>query len=82
MTAQTYAQSQLETTDGKRASWFKDNARARRVTVEMTRGENGDYYVHSAKANYKVGGKTQKVGINNRFFSDFSHYHSLIILSG
>ena len=69
MTAQTYAQSQLETTDGKRASWFKDNARARRVTVEMTRAENGDYYVHSAKANYKIGGKTQKVGINNRFFS-------------
>ena len=69
MTAQTYAQSQLETTDGKRASWFKDNARERRVTVEMTRSENGDYYVHSAKANYKVGGKTQKVGINNRFFS-------------
>ena len=69
MTAQTYAQSQLETTDGKRASWFKDNARARRVTVEMTRAENGDYYVHSAKANYKIGGKTQKFGINNRFFS-------------
>ena len=43
MTAHTYAQSQLETTDGKRASWFKDNARARRVTVEMTRAENGDY---------------------------------------
>jgi hypothetical protein len=69
MTAKTYAQSQLETTDGKRASWFKDNARERRLTVEMTRQPNGEYYVHSAKANYKVGGKSQKVGVNNRLFS-------------
>ena len=69
MTAKTYAQSQLETTDGKRASWFKDNARSRRVTVEMTRAPNGDYYVNSAKANYSVGGKTVKVGLNNRFLS-------------
>ena len=69
MTAKTYAQSQLETTDGKRASWFKDNARSRRVTVEMTRAPNGDYYVNSAKANYNVGGKTVKVGLNNRQFS-------------
>jgi len=67
MTAKTYAQSQLETTDGKRASWFRDGARSRRVTVEMTREPNGDYYIHSAKANYNVGGKTQKVGLNNRF---------------
>ena len=69
MTAQTYAQSQLETTDGKRASWFKDNARERRVTVEMTRSENGNYYVHSAKANYSVGSKKAQVGINNRLLS-------------
>jgi len=69
MTAKTYAQSQLETTDGKRASWFKDNARERRLTVEMTRQPNGEYYVHSAKANYKVGDKSQKVGVNNRLFS-------------
>ena len=69
MTAKTYAQSQLETTDGKRASWFKDNARARRVTVEMSRAPTGDYYVNSAKANYNVGGKTVKVGLNNRFLS-------------
>ena len=67
MTAKTYAQSQLETTDGKRASWFRDGARSRRVTVEMTREPNGSYYIHSAKANYNVGGKTQKVGLNNRF---------------
>ena len=67
MTAKTYAQSQLETTDGKRASWFKDNARARRLTVEMTREPNGDYYIHSAKANYNVGGTKQAVGLNNRF---------------
>ena len=66
MTAKTYAQSQLETTDGKRASWFKDNARSRRVTVEMTRSPNGDYYINSAKANYSVGGSNQKVGVNNR----------------
>ena len=69
MTAKTYAQSQLETTDGKRASWFKDGARSRRVTVEMTREPNGDYYIHSAKANYNVGGSNQRVGINNRFFA-------------
>jgi len=67
MTAKTYAQSQLETTDGKRASWFKDNARERRLTVEMTRKANGDYYIHSAKANYNVGGTTQQVGVNNRY---------------
>ena len=67
MTAKTYAQSQLETTDGKRASWFRDSARARRVTVEMTRKPNGDYYIHSAKANYNVGGTNQQVGLNNRF---------------
>ena len=66
MTAKTYAQSQLETTDGKRASWFKDGARSRRVTVEMTRQPNGDYYINSAKANYKVGGATTRVGVNNR----------------
>jgi hypothetical protein len=67
MTAKTYAQSQLETTDGKRASWFKDGARSRRLTVEMTREPNGDYYIHSAKANYSVGGTNQAVGVNNRF---------------
>jgi len=67
MTAHTYAQSQLETTDGKRASWFKDNARERRLTVEMTRSPNGEYYIHSAKATYNVGGTKQRVGVNNRF---------------
>ena len=67
MTAKTYAQSQLETTDGKRAGWFKNNARERRLTVEMTRKPNGDYYIHSAKANYNVGGTKQQVGVNNRF---------------
>ena len=66
MTAKTYAKSQLETTGGKRASWFKDNARERRVTVEMTRSPSGDYYINSAKANYNVGGSNQKVGVNNR----------------
>ena len=69
MTAHTYAQSQLETTDGKRASWFKDNARARRVTVEMTRLPNGNYYVHSAKAKYNVGGTKQQVSVNNRILT-------------
>ena len=66
MTAKTYAQSQLETTDGKRASWFKDGARSRRVTVEMTRSPNGEYYINSAKANYNVGGSSTQVGLNNR----------------
>ena len=66
MTAKKYAQNQLKTTDGKRASWFKDGARARSVTVEMTRSANGNYYINSAKANYTVGGSNQKVGVNNR----------------
>ena len=66
MNAKTYAQSQLETTSGKRASWFKDSARERRVTVEMTRQPNGDYYINSAKANHNVGGSTTQVGVNNR----------------
>jgi hypothetical protein len=68
MTAKTYAQSQLDFVGGKRASWFKDNARERRVTVEMTRQPNGDYYINSAKANYNVGGSSSstQVGVNNR----------------
>jgi hypothetical protein len=33
----------------------------------MTRKPNGDYYIHSAKANYNVGGTNQRVGLNNRF---------------
>ena len=66
MNAKTYAQSQLETTSGKRASWFKDGARERRVTVEMNRQPNGDYYINSAKANYNVGGSAASVGVNNR----------------
>jgi len=65
--AKTYAQSQLETTGGKRASWFKDNARERSVTVEMTRDPSGNYYINSAKANYNVGGSKQKVSVNNRY---------------
>ena len=69
MNAKTYAQSQLDYVGGNRASWFKDNARERRVTVEMTRSPSGEYYVNSAKANYNVGGKTVKVGLNNRFLS-------------
>ena len=66
MTAKTYAQSQLDYVGGKRASWFKDNARERRVTVEMTRQPNGEYYINSAKANYNVGGSNTQVGVNNR----------------
>ena len=66
MTANKYAQSQLDFVGGNRASWFKDNARERRVTVEMTRQPNGDYYINSAKANYNVGGSTTQVGVNNR----------------
>ena len=68
MTAKTYAQSQLDYVGGNRASWFKDNARSRRVTVEMTRQPNGDYYINSAKANYNVGGSSSstQVGVNNR----------------
>ena len=66
MTAKTYAQSQLDYVGGKRASWFKDGARSRRVTVEMTRSPNGEYYINSAKANYSIGGSNQKVGVNNR----------------
>ena len=66
MNAKTYAQSQLDYVGGKRASWFKDNARERRVTVEMTRQPNGEYYINSAKANYSIGGSNQKVGVNNR----------------
>ena len=69
MTANEYAQSQLDYVGGNRASWFKDSARERRVTVEMTRQPNGEYYVHSAKATYNVGGKNAKVGLNNRFIS-------------
>ena len=68
MTAKTYAQSQLDFVGGKRASWFKGNARERRMTVEMTRQPNGDYYINSAKANYNVGGSSSstQVGVNNR----------------
>ena len=68
MNAKTYAQSQLDYVGGNRASWFKDNARERRVTVEMTRQPNGDYYINSAKANYNVGGSSSstQVGVNNR----------------
>ena len=68
MNAKTYAQSQLDFVGGNRASWFKDGARERRVTVEMTRQPNGDYYINSAKANYNVGGSSTQtqVGVNNR----------------
>ena len=66
MNAKTYAQSQLDFVGGNRASWFKDGARERRVTVEMTRQPNGEYYINSAKANYSIGGSNQKVGVNNR----------------
>jgi len=66
MTAKTYAQSQLDFVGGNRASWFKDGARERRVTVEMTRQPNGDYYINSAKANYNIGGSKTRVGVNNR----------------
>ena len=68
MNAKTYAQSQLDFVGGNRASWFKDGARQRRVTVEMTRQPNGDYYINSAKANYTVGGSSTQtqVGVNNR----------------
>ena len=66
MTAKTYAQSQLDFVGGKRASWFKDGARERRMTVEMTRQPNGSYYINSAKANYNIGGSATQVGVNNR----------------
>ena len=68
MTANEYAQSQLDYVGGNRASWFKDNARSRRATVEMTRQPNGDYYINSAKAHYNVGGSATatSVGVNNR----------------
>ena len=66
MTAKTYAQSQLDFVGGKRASWFKDGARERRMTVEMTRQPNGEYYINSAKANYTIGGSNTQVGVNNR----------------
>ena len=66
MNAKTYAQSQLDFVGGNRASWFKDGARSRRVTVEMTRQPNGEYYINSAKANYTIGGADTQVGVNNR----------------
>ena len=68
MNAKTYAQSQLDFVGGNRASWFKGGARSRRVTVEMTRQPNGDYYINSAKANYNIGGSSTatQVGVNNR----------------
>ena len=66
MNAKTYAQSQLDYVGGNRASWFKDGARSRRMTVEMTRQPNGDYYINSAKANYSIGGASTQVGVNNR----------------
>lgn len=49
-----------------RGFWFRDNARERRMTVEVTRRADGSYYVHGAKAHYTEGGNRRTVTVNPR----------------
>tara|TARA_A100001391_G_C4897132_1_gene232605 strand:- start:317 stop:541 length:225 start_codon:yes stop_codon:yes gene_type:complete len=49
-----------------RGFWFRDNARERRLNVEVTRKADGSYYVHGAKALYTEGGSTRSVTVNAR----------------
>ena len=49
-----------------RGFWFRDNARERRLNVEVTRKADGSYYVHGAKALYNEGGSTRSVTVNAR----------------
>ena len=49
-----------------RGYWFRDNARDRRMTVEVTRRADGSYFVHGAKAYYTEGGNRKTVTVNPR----------------
>lgn len=49
-----------------RGYWFRDNARDRRMTVEVTRRADGSYFVHGAKAHYTEGGNRKVVTVNPR----------------
>ena len=52
--------------NNKRGFWFRDNARDRRLTVELTRNSDGTYFVHGAKAHYTQGQSKRAVTINPR----------------
>jgi len=49
-----------------RGFWFRDNARDRRMTVEVTRRSDGSYFVHGAKAHYTEGKSRRTVTVNAR----------------
>lgn len=49
-----------------RGYWFRPRARERRVLIECTRDSDGVYYVHRAKAKYKVGRKVKYVTLDTR----------------
>jgi len=52
--------------DTHRGFWFRDNARDRKMTVEVTRKADGSYYVHGAKAHYTEGNSHRTVTVNPR----------------
>lgn len=49
-----------------RGFWFRDRARSRRMTIDVTRGADGSYYIHGAKAHYNEGGVDRSITVNPR----------------
>jgi aromatic ring hydroxylase len=52
--------------NNNRGFWFRENARTRRMTVELTRNTDGSYFVHGAKAHYTQGQSKHTVTVNPR----------------
>lgn len=50
----------------RRGFWFRENARDRRMTVEVTRKADGSYHIHSAQAHFSEGGINREVTVNPR----------------